>query len=117
MNVGGHPMQQLLHDAAAAGTAVARSFVDAFEEGNRSPSPADLVVLEENANRHFAQQPIVWTDPVLVDAWRVAMQAHLAERLKIFRRPQQSASIAPSFSPSRSASPGARWSGPFGITK
>lgn len=108
---------QLLNDAATAGTAIAKIFVDSFEENNRSPSAADLTVLEDAANRHFAAQPPPWTDPALIEAWREAMQYHLADRLKIFRRPQRTAAVAPSFSPSRSASPGTRWSGPFGITK
>lgn len=110
-------MQQLMHDARARGEAVAKAFVDAFAETNRSPSAADLVALEEAASRHFATQPILWTDATLIGAWQEGMQSHLTARLREFRRPQRTASVAPSFSPSRSASPGARWSGPFGITK
>jgi hypothetical protein len=35
------PMQLLL-DAATAGTAVAKAYIDAFEQNNRSPSPAEI---------------------------------------------------------------------------
>lgn len=111
-------MQQLFNDAATAGTAVAKAFVDAFEESNRSPSAAELAALADAADRHFAAQPIVWTDPALIEAWRAAMQYHLAERLKIFRRPQKTSSFAPTTTtPIRAATPDARWSGRFGIIK